>query len=428
MPSVNVCNKKDIEGKRRALVTLRFDPEEGSIEAKEVEAVLVGSERDELYRCVEAVCPHSGGPLHLGDIEDTASGDPAIICPWHAYRFSLNNGESSSCESLWKAKVFPVEAVGDDLSLHLEDGVKVKSVKLFEVPPKPPKAKAPIKKTEQQKVESDPTLVDWAIRILQTSDPTEKVRLTLKVAELWRGGEIAEVGYGTPPDQPFREETLEFVAPGKARRLGKGGSLESRIAILHSLANIEQWAIDLAWDIIARFAPSPSSTSPPLPRDFYTDFIKVAADEAKHYTFLVDRLGELGSGFGKLPVHGGLWDSAWDTKDCLKSRLGIVHMVHEARGLDVNPQTIKKFAKAGDKESVEKLGIIHSDEITHVATGQKWFTYMCALEKLDRYDTFHQIVRELFRGPLKPPFNDEDRLRAGLDANFYRPLAEKVAA
>ena len=36
-------------------------------------------------------------------------------------------------------------------------------------------------------------------------------------------------------------------------RQGKGGSPESRVAILHSLAHIESWAIDLSWDIIARF-------------------------------------------------------------------------------------------------------------------------------------------------------------------------------
>ncbi|KAJ3035841.1 hypothetical protein HDV00_003376 [Rhizophlyctis rosea] len=444
MPAVTVCSTRDVDGKRRALVTLQpGNLSEGQVEPRLIETVLVGSEADNVYRCVEAVCPHSGGPLHLGDIEDVASGDPSIVCPWHAYRFSLNNGESSSCEGLWKAKVFPVESVGDELALTLEDGMEVKSVKLFEVPPKPPKAKPPKKirpeaTADGAEPEREKTLVDWAIQILQTSDPSEKVRLTLEVAAAWRAGEIAEVGYGTPPDQPPREESLEFVAPGKMRRLGKGGSLESRIAILHSLANIEQWAIDLAWDIIARFAPHPPSSSSPspstnpkthpsLPRDFYTDFLKVAADEAKHYTYLTQRLTSLSSHFGALPVHGGLWDSASDTKDDLKSRLAIVHMVHEARGLDVNPATIEKFRRAGDLESVSKLEVIHEDEVTHVACGQKWFTWVCGEEGVDRYEVFWEIVRRLFRGPLKPPFNDEDRLRAGLDANFYKPLAEKAA-
>ncbi|KAJ3260727.1 hypothetical protein HK104_006860, partial [Borealophlyctis nickersoniae] len=201
---------------------------------------------------------------------------------------------------------------------------------------------------------------------------------------------------------------------------------ETRTAILHSLANIEQWAIDLAWDIIARFSQyTHPTTHVPLPRDFFTDFVEVAADEAKHYTFLSDRLRDMGSRFGALPVHGGLWDSAKETSHDLKCRLAIVHMVHEARGLDVNPNTIAKFVKAGDTASVEKLEIIHADEITHVAAGQRWFTWVCSEDKLDRYATFHEIVRKYFRGPLKPPFNDEDRLRAGLDGRFYMPLSER---
>ena len=43
------------------------------------------------------------------------------------------------------------------------------------------------------------------------------------------------------------------------------------------------------------------------------------------------RLIELGSYFGALPVHNGLWESADTTKDNFLARLAIVHMVHEAR-------------------------------------------------------------------------------------------------
>ncbi len=55
----------------------------------------------------------------------------------------------------------------------------------------------------------------------------------------------------------------------------------SRIALLHSLANIEQWAIDLSWDIISRFCSIKYPDGSKLPRKFYDDFIQVACDEAK---------------------------------------------------------------------------------------------------------------------------------------------------
>ncbi|KXS08990.1 hypothetical protein M427DRAFT_262305 [Gonapodya prolifera JEL478] len=44
---------------------------------------------------VQASCPHAGGPLELGDIEEleTTSGRPAVRCPLHSYDFDLVTGE-----------------------------------------------------------------------------------------------------------------------------------------------------------------------------------------------------------------------------------------------------------------------------------------------------------------------------------------------
>ena len=60
---------------------------------------------------------------------------------------------------------------------------------------------------------------------------------------------------------------MTLVEPGKAPRLGKGGSLASRQAIIHSLAHIENWAVDLSWDIIARFGADDSYD---LPESFFS--------------------------------------------------------------------------------------------------------------------------------------------------------------
>jgi uncharacterized ferritin-like protein (DUF455 family) len=71
----------------------------------------------------------------------------------------------------------------------------------------------------------------------------------------------------------------------------------------------------------------------------------MALDEAKHFTLLSNRLNELGTQYGSLPIHSSLWHSASGTADHLLARLAIIHLVHEARGLDVNPVTISKFEK-----------------------------------------------------------------------------------
>lgn len=47
------------------------------------------------------------------------------------------------------------------------------------------------------------------------------------------------------------------------------------------------------------------------------------------------------------------------------------------RGLDVQPKTLAKFASQKDVKSVDVLKVIYTDEITHVAAGLRWFTYVC---------------------------------------------------
>lgn len=40
---------------------------------------------------------------------------------------------------------------------------------------------------------------------------------------------------------------VKLVSPSLMPKLGKAGSLQSRQAIVHSLAHTESWAIDLSW-------------------------------------------------------------------------------------------------------------------------------------------------------------------------------------
>lgn len=34
----------------------------------------------------------TGGPLHLGDIEEMPGGELYVRCPWHSWRFNLQDG------------------------------------------------------------------------------------------------------------------------------------------------------------------------------------------------------------------------------------------------------------------------------------------------------------------------------------------------
>ncbi|KAI5405625.1 hypothetical protein KIW84_052412, partial [Lathyrus oleraceus] len=288
------------------------------------------------------------------------------------------------------------------------------------------------------------TLIEAALRVLNTADPFEKARLGDSVASRWLDGSIAEP-YKLSidllvPDRPARLSSVKLVAPGLMPKLGKAGSLQSRVNIVHSLTHTESWAVDLSWDIIARFGKQEE-----MPREFFTDFVKVAQDEGRHFTLLAARLEELGSYYGALPAHDGLWDSASATSKDLLSRLAIEHCVHEARGLDVLPTTISRFRNGGDSTTADLLEtVVYPEEITHCAAGVKWFKYLCqrsrnpaseqencaveneTTEENEVIPKFHSIVRTYFRGPLKPPFNEAARKAAGFGPEWYEPLAVKV--
>lgn len=226
-----------------------------------------------------------------------------------------------------------------------------------------------------------------------------------------------EVGSSTPPDRPGRPERPPLRPPRDVPRRRITSGEAGRVALLHALAHIELNAIDLAFDIVARFAHED------LPRAFYDDWVAVGDDEARHYLMLAERLAELGAAYGDMNAHDGLWQAAAETADDLLARLAVVPLVLEARGLDVTPAMVAKLRNAGDDRSADMLQLIHDEEITHVAAGARWFRHVCGERGLDPAETYGALVRQRFKGSLKPPFNRASRDAAGLPAEFYEPLA-----
>lgn len=159
-----------------------------------------------------------------------------------------------------------------------------------------------------------------------------------------------------------------------------------------------------------------------MPRSYYDDWVKVGLEEAKHFTLIQERLAKLGHMYGDLPAHDGLWQSAQSTGRDLMARLAIIPLVLEARGLDITPSMIDKARSTKDEDTARVLHIIYTDEKCHVAAGAKWFRFMCDRQRIRPEPTFQKLVKQHFKGPLKPPFNDRARSEAGLTPGFYRPL------
>ena len=252
--------------------------------------------------------------------------------------------------------------------------------------------------------------------VLMTAEPYAKVKAARAAARAWRRGELAHRFDVEMPDRPARPERPELLPPARMPKRGKAGSERGRIALLHALAHIEFGAIDLAFDMAGRFGAQ-------FPRDFVDDWISVGADEAMHFVLLDRRLRSLGSGYGALPAHDGLWEAAKETAHDALARLAVVPMVLEARGLDVTPATVASLEKAGDARSAAILERIYRDEIRHVSAGTHWFRKGCESRKLAVVAHWQRLIRTHFRGMLKAPFNDSARDEAGLSREFYLGVA-----
>jgi uncharacterized ferritin-like protein (DUF455 family) len=265
------------------------------------------------------------------------------------------------------------------------------------------------------------SLAEMAVEVLTTADGRAKTAVGRAHAARWFAARAAgaplPIGRATPPLRPARPERPELLAPKDVPRR-RPGSPEGRIALLHAVAHIELNAVDLHWDIIARFADHP------MPMGFYDDWVKSADEEAKHFNLICDCLEAMGSHYGALPAHAGMWRAAEDTAGDLLGRLAVVPMVLEARGLDVTPGMIEIFAKHGEAQALAALEVIYAEEVAHVAYGSKWFNWLCGRDGTDPKEVFHALVRRYFHSPLKPPFNEAKRADAGLPPDFYWPLAE----
>ena len=189
-----------------------------------------------------------------------------------------------------------------------------------------------------------------------------------------------------------------------------------RAAFFHALAHIEFVAIYLAWDIIYRFRG--------LPDEFYGDWMRIADEEAQHFTLIRNHLLSLGADYGDLPAHRGLWSHAEDTAGDVLARLAVVPRCMEARGLDVTPGMMEKLKALNDQAGLAILTRIYQDEIGHVERGSYWFNYFAEQRGCDAEQSYRELILNFYKGKPKGPFNREVRIIAGFTNNEIDWLEE----
>lgn len=203
---------------------------------------------------------------------------------------------------------------------------------------------------------------------------------------------------------PGRPSKPELVSPLSVKKRSMR-TAEGRASLIHALAHIEFNAINLALDAIWRFDN--------MPDQYYSDWLKVAAEEAYHFTLVNNHLKTLGYVYGNFSGHNALWEMVEKTTGDVLARMALVPRTMEARGLDASPAIRNKLAQAGDMAAAEIVDIILRDEIGHVAIGNVWYNWICKQRSLDSIKTFEALRLEYNAPKMRPPFNMEARKEAG---------------
>lgn len=247
---------------------------------------------------------------------------------------------------------------------------------------------------------------------LLSCQPEEKCTLSLAAQQLCletpanslrrdETGEIKDFRLAGHPPKP------ELVPPSRVTNR-KLTTIEGYAALLHAVCHIEFNAINLALDAAYRFRL--------LPEEFTRDWVRIAAEEAKHFQLMRQRLQATGYDYGDFSAHNHLWDMAYKTAFDPLLRMALVPRVLEARGLDVTPGMRKKIAQKGDDETFAVLDIIYREEVGHVRAGNYWYQYLCKQRGLEPLTLFRRLLSRydlfIFRGYV----NLEAREQAGFSS------------
>ncbi|OUM01032.1 ferritin-like domain-containing protein [Variovorax sp. JS1663] len=249
-----------------------------------------------------------------------------------------------------------------------------------------------------------------ALAALRLTEPDAKVAATQAAA--------ARMRVHPAPAEPVRVDGDEAGVPGRPERPLRVAATavekrspftaEGRAALVHSICHIEFNAINLALDAAWRFDG--------MPEAYYRDWLRVADEEAQHFTLLHAHLQGMGWRYGDFTGHDGLWSMCEKTRHDVLARMALVPRTLEARGLDATPLIQAKLRRVATPDAMKAcniLDIILRDEIGHVAIGNHWYRWLCERDGQDPIAHYRVLYRRYEAPRLRAPFNLEARARAG---------------
>ena len=153
-----------------------------------------------------------------------------------------------------------------------------------------------------------------------------------------------------------------------------------------------------------------------MPQQYYEDWLKVAKEEAYHFSLVNAHMQSFGFSYGDFPAHNSLWEMVERTTDAVIARMALVPRTMEARGLDAVPGIRDRFKQVKDDKAVQILEIILNDEIGHVLIGNRWFNYLCTQNQVSPITAYRELAKKYRAPTLRGPFNLEARRQAGFSS------------
>jgi uncharacterized ferritin-like protein (DUF455 family) len=246
-----------------------------------------------------------------------------------------------------------------------------------------------------------------ALHAFCLTNPQEKAQATQALWANTRTLPLDTTATLPAPDQPGRPVHPLLVHPQEVPRRTPF-TAEGHAALMHSIAHIEFNAINLALDAVWRFEG--------MPQAYYLDWLRVAQEESKHFQLLHTHLQACGYHYGSFPAHDGLWTICEHTRHDVVARMALVPRTMEARGLDATPLIQAKLRKVGTPQALQAIAILDvilEEEVGHVATGNRWYHWLCEHKGLEPGAFYAQAAIKHAAPRPRPPFNIEARKRAG---------------
>ncbi len=221
------------------------------------------------------------------------------------------------------------------------------------------------------------------------------------------------------PSFPGRPAHLSRLGRAEFPSDAKLAEASHRGRLLHFFANHELLAMELMALMLLKF--------PDAAKPFRAGIAETIREEQNHLRLYVERMNELGVGFGELPVNEYFWKAMKDMTSPLQFVVQM-SLTFEQANLDFSLYFQKAVAKAGDEKTAAILERVYREEIGHVKHGLIWFNRWRSEAAPPRGEDDWDAYLRLLGPPMTarrakgPVYSAEARRLAGFSERYIHEL------